>query len=163
MDDLEGTVAEIDDIAMRQQAAGWRRQNAVARRVPAFRYAVEHLVIRIAVSDGPFIARIGENFGLGRVHAAVRKFVVTTDMVEMRVAGDANELPLAHQHVMPEAEMAKPGVEEKITLAAAHVPDVAAEERLDPRLMDQRHTVAHTDGLVPVWSVDDRKSAHFSP
>ncbi len=118
---------------------------------------------RVAVGDRPFIARIGEDFCFGRMHAAVRKFVMAADMVEMRVAGHANELSLRHQRdVAPQAEMAEAGVEQKIAIAAAHMPDVAAEERLDPWLVDQRHAIAHTDGFIPVRCVDNRKRAHGS-
>src|SRR5438093_267032 len=62
-----------------------------------------------------------------------------------------------------EAEMAKAGIEQKIAVAAARMPDVAAEERFYPWLMDERDVVAHADGLVPVRSLNDRKRAAAIP
>ena len=56
--------------------------------------------------------------------------------------------------------MAEPAVEQQVAVAAAHMPDVAAEERLDPRLVDQRDVVRHADGLVPAPRLDDRKHGH---
>src|SRR5437868_5734287 len=97
------------------------------------------------------------------MHATLREFMVAADMVEMRVAGDAGEIALAHQrHVAFQAEMAKTGVEQQIAITAAHMPHVAAEEWLYPRLVDERDVVAHADGFVPVRSVDYRKCAHRS-
>ena len=53
--------------------------------------------------------------------------------------------------------MAKARIEEKITVAAPDMPDVAAEEGFDPGLVDQRHVIGHADGFVPVrrrrWTV----------
>ena len=95
MDHLEGAVAKIDDVAAFEQTAGRGGLNTVARRVPAIRHAVEHLVGRVAVGERPFVARIGEDGRFGPVHAAVRKFVMAADMIEMRVAGDADERSLA--------------------------------------------------------------------
>ena len=90
VDDLEGTVAEIDHVAMLEQAAGWGGQDTVARRVPALGHAIEHLPIGVAVGDRPFVARVGEDFRFSGMHAAVRKFVMAADMIEMRVAGDTD-------------------------------------------------------------------------
>ena len=64
------------------------------------------------------------------------------------------------RHVAAQAEMAEAGVEEQVAVAPAHVPDVAAEERLDPGLMDQRHAVGHADRLVPLAAAYDRQNAH---
>ncbi len=113
---------------------------------------IEHLVGGVAVGERPFVARIGEDCGFGPVHAAVGEFVMAADMVEMRVAGDADELSLASPAARGACRLKwpRPGVEQEVAVAAAHMPDVAAEERLDPRLVDQRHAVAHADGLVPV-------------
>ena len=72
-----------------EQALGRGGLYPVARRVPAFGQAVEHLVGGVAVGERPVVARVGENFRLGLVHAAIGKFMVAADMVEMRVAGDA--------------------------------------------------------------------------
>jgi hypothetical protein len=146
---------------MLEQPVGRSRQDAVARRVPAQRRAIEHLFVGVAVGDGPFVARVGEDCGFGGMHAAVRKFVVTADVVEMRMAGDADELALGDQrHMAPEAEMAEPGIEQKVAVTAAHMPHIAAEERPYPRFMDERYVVAHADGLIPVRGLDDRKRAH---
>src|SRR5690606_38542266 len=137
VDHLEGAVAEIDHVAGFQDASGGRCLDAVARRVPALRRDDEHLVGGVAVGERPVVARIGEDRRLRPVHAAVRKFVVAAYVVEMRVAGDAGELSLADQrYVSPQAEMAEPAVEEQVAVAPAHMPDVAAEEGLYPRLVD---------------------------
>ncbi len=85
------------------------------------------------------------------MHGAVLELVVAADVVEMGVAGNRQQWPLGNQrHLAAEADMAKSAVEQQIAIAAAHVPDVAAEERLDPRLVDQRHVVGKADRLVPV-------------
>ena len=52
--------------------------------------------------------------------------------------------------------MAEPAVEQKVAVAPADMPDVAAKERLYPRFVDQRHAVAEADGLVPAFRVDRR-------
>ena len=97
------------------------------------------------------------------VDAAVGKLVVAADMVEMRVARDADERPSGHQgHVTTQAEVAEAAVEQQIAVAAAHVPHVAAEERLDPRLVDQRDVVRHADRLVPVAGADNVELGHGS-
>jgi hypothetical protein len=58
-------------------------------------------------------------------------------MVEMRVARDTDQRPTGHQRdVAAKAEMAQAAVEQQIAVAAAHMPHVAAVERLEPRLMD---------------------------
>ena len=54
----------------------------------------------------------------------------------------------------PQAEMAEPAVEEKIAVAAADMPDVAAVEGLDPGFVDQRHVVGHADGFIPAFGLD---------
>ena len=46
--------------------------------------------------------------------------------------------------------MAEARIEEQVAVAAADMPDVAAEEGLDPGLVDQRDTIGHADGFIPV-------------
>jgi hypothetical protein len=85
------------------------------------------------------------------VDATLAKLVVAADMVEMGVARDTDEGALLDErHMLAQAEMAEAGVDEQIPVAAADVPDVAAEEGFDPRLVDQRHAVGETYHLVPV-------------
>ena len=50
--------------------------------------------------------------------------------------------------------MAKARIEEKVTVAAPDMPHVAAEERLDPGFVDQRHIIGHADGFIPVFGLD---------
>ena len=85
----EGAVAEIDDIASARRRRGRRGVDPVGRRVPAFRPAIEHLLGRVAVGERPVIARIGEDMGFGAMHAAVGEIVMAADVIEMRVARDA--------------------------------------------------------------------------
>jgi hypothetical protein len=52
-------------------------------------------------------------------------------------AGDTNEGTLADQrHMVAQAEMAEASVDEQVAIAAVHMPDVAAVEGLDSRLVD---------------------------
>jgi hypothetical protein len=92
---------------------------------------------------------------------AVGKLVVAADVVEMRVTRDADERPSSHQgDVTAQAEVAEAAVEQQVAVASAHMPHVAAEERLDPRLVDQRDVVRHTDRLVPVGGADNLERGH---
>ena len=50
--------------------------------------------------------------------------------------------------------MAKARIEEKVTVAAADMPHVAAEEGLDPGFVDQRDIIGHADGFIPVIGLD---------
>ena len=69
--------------------------------------------------------------------AALAELVMAADMVEMGGAGDTNEGTLADQrHMVAQAEMAEASVDEQVAIAAVHMPDVAAVEGLDSRLVD---------------------------
>ena len=50
--------------------------------------------------------------------------------------------------------MAKARIEEKVTVAAADMPHVAAEEGLDPGFVDERDIIGHADGFIPVIGLD---------
>src|ERR1700722_3182756 len=83
--------------------------------------------------------------------AALAELVMAADMIEMGVAGNADEGALADQrHMVTQAEMAEAGVDEQISVAAAHMPDVATVEGFDPRLVNQCDAVAEAERLVPV-------------
>ena len=58
VDDLEMPVTEINDLAVGQQALGRSRLYLVARCVPTFWQAVEHVVGGVAVSQRPVVARV---------------------------------------------------------------------------------------------------------
>ena len=114
MDDFEGSVAKIDDVAvLRADGRRGRAECDSASRpiLPACRRTFRRSHSgRPAVHSLRGSARICR---FGRVHAALREFVVAADMIEMRVAGDADKLALRHQrHVATKAEMAKPGIEQ---------------------------------------------------
>ncbi len=91
----------------------------------------------IAIGQGPFVARIGQDGRVREMDAALAELVMAADMVEMGVAGDPNEGTLAEQrHMVAQAEIAKASVDEQVAIAAVHMPDVAAVEGLDSRLVE---------------------------
>jgi hypothetical protein len=82
--------------------------------------------------------------------------MVAADVIK-RVAGHAEQGAFGHQaHIPAQAEMAKARVEEKVTVAAADMPHVAAEEGLDPGFVDQRDSIGHADRYIPVFGGDWR-------
>ncbi len=93
VDHFKGAISEIDDVAGSQDAVRRRRQDPVTSALPALRQPVEHLIGRIAVGQGGFIARIGEDVRLGPMHAAVGELVMAADVIEVGVARDADDRP----------------------------------------------------------------------
>ena len=85
MNDFEMPVAEIDGIAVGQQALGRGGLYPVAGCFPVLGQAVEHLVGGVAISQCPVVAGVCENFRLSLVHAAIGKFMVAADVIEMGV------------------------------------------------------------------------------
>src|SRR5262245_25557728 len=162
VDDLEGAVSEIDQIAMAEKARRRCRCDAIGGSVPAARRGNEHLIGGVAIGERPVAARIGEDRRLGGFDTAVVAFVMTADVVEMGMARDTDDRATGHQRdVAPQADVAEAGVEQEVAVAAAHMPHVAAVEGLDPWLVDERDIVAHADGLVPVAGIDKVGRSHF--
>ena len=150
VDDLEGAVAQVDDIALFEDALHVGRLHMVHRLVPAFRLGDEHVVGGIMRED-QVVLRVSEDLGFGGMHRAVAEFVVAADVVEMGVARDTGDFaPGGERHVRAKAKEAEAGIEQQVAVAASHVPDVAAEEGLDPRFVDQRHAIGEAKGLVPL-------------
>ena len=59
------------------------------------------------------------------------------DVVEMRVAGHGDQRPLGHERdVLAQADHAPAGIDQQVAVAAAQMPEVAAVEFLDVRLVD---------------------------
>jgi hypothetical protein len=86
--------------------------------------------------------------------------MMAADMVEMRVAGDANKRPLANErHMFTQAHMPKPRIEQQIAVPSPDMPHVATEKWLDPRLVDKRYVIRHADGLVPLFVVRNGQQA----
>ena len=78
--------------------------------------------------------------------------MMAADMIEMAVAGDAEERLLRLQRNMPvEANNAQAGIEQQIALAAAHMPHVAADIRNDMGREDQCNIVTVRAYLEPVF------------
>ena len=81
--------------------------------------------------------------------------MMAADVIEMRVAGNAGEWPSGDErHMSAQADMAEPGIEQKVPVPPPHMPHVAAVERLDPRLMDQRHAIGEGYRLIPFICAD---------
>ena len=53
--------------------------------------------------------------------------------------------------------MPETAIEQKVSVTPAYVPDIAAKEGLDPRLVNQGNAVTHPDGFVPIRFGDDFK------
>src|SRR5690349_238852 len=105
---FENAVAEINDIAILKQALRRRRLDAVALGPPALRHSIEHLLGRIFVGESEIIARIGQDRRFRLMHGPNAEFVMTADVIEMRMACDRDERAFAHQsHMLPEAHMAE--------------------------------------------------------
>src|SRR5688500_12396530 len=100
MDDLKGAIAEVDDFSVIEQTSRRCRSYTIVSRAPSRRQPVEHFIPRIPIGKRPFIARIGQNFSLRPVNVPCRKFMVAADMIEMRMAGDADKRPFANQRHM---------------------------------------------------------------
>src|SRR5262249_14117833 len=76
-------------------------------------------------------------------------------MVEMRVGRDRRERLLEEiARRGREAGDAEPGIDQHVALAAADVPDVAAEEPMDMRLPEEGHAIL--DGLALEPAIGDR-------
>ena len=108
MNDFKTPVAEIDNIAVFEKTLRRRRLDPVALRLPSSGEAIEHLFRRIFAGQREVIARIGKDCSFGRMHAAMSEFVMAAYMIEMRVAGDAEQRPFRHQlDMLTQAEMAE--------------------------------------------------------
>src|SRR5215216_1315780 len=164
MNDLENTISQVNQLAVLEQPLRRCRLHPVFPGIPPLRQPIEHFIRRIAVSQRPIIARVGQDRRFGYVHPAFFELMVAADMIEMRVAGDADQRSFRQKgHLAPQAHMAKAGVEKEIAVSPPHVPHVAAEKGLDPGLVDKRYTVRHADGLVPLrCSCYLKRSCHAS-
>ena len=154
MDHLEGAVAEVDDVPLLEDAFRVSGLHMVFRLVPALRLADEHLVGGVMRKD-QVVLRIGEDRRFRRMHGAVAELMVAADVVEMGVARDTGNVTFGDQrHVPAQAEMAEAGIEQQVAVAASHMPDVAAEEGLDPRLVDQSHAIGEAQRFIPFGRAD---------
>ena len=81
---------------------------------------------------------------------------MAADMVEMAVAGDGDQRPLPeHSDLAAQADHAHARIEQQITVATAHMPDVAALERLDLRLVVQGDAVREAPRFEPACGSGD--------
>jgi hypothetical protein len=113
------------------------RVRVISARLTSFGKAVEHLIRGVTIGRIHSFARIGQDGRFREMDAALAELVMAADMVEMGGAGDTNEGTLADQrHMVAQAEMAEASVDEQVAIAAVDMPDVAAVEGLDSRLVD---------------------------
>ena len=81
---------------------------------------------------------------------ALGELVVAGDVVEVGVAGDGDQRLLGDERdVLAQADHAPAAVDQQVAVAAAHMPEVAAVEFLDERLVDPGHAVAEVAHAVP--------------
>jgi hypothetical protein len=99
-------------------------------------------------------SRVGcaKEMRLGAVAEAAGEFVVQADVVEMGVAGDGLQRAFGDQrHPVAEGDDAHAAVDQHVAIAAPDVPDVAAVELADMRLVDMGDAVAHLADAPPVF------------
>ena len=177
VDHLEGAVAKIDGVAFLEHAGRRRRFERVCARIEArARVGVEQLlgiehVAGILERLLAFLAEIrraqlhaavgvGEVLRLGGVDQALFELVHAAGVIEM-VVGRAGQQRLVDQIArrLLEARQAERGVDQQVAVAAAHMPDVAADQRVDVRFVDQRDVVVDPLAMKPLLGNLHRRRA----
>ncbi len=103
------------------------------RAIGLRRQRVENLVGDVRIGKR-VDARVGcaSRSASAAMDRAAFEFVVAADMVEMRVAGDGNQFALGDQrHPLAQRHDAHAAIDQHVSVAAPHMPDIAAVELLD--------------------------------
>ena len=84
------------------------------------------------------------------------EFVMIADMIEMRVAGHRTYRSFGELgHLPTKAYHAHSRIDQEVVRSTADVPDIAAIERQDVRLMDMGDPLPHRDHFIPsLWGGD---------
>ena len=94
--------------------------------------------------------------GLGGMTEAIGKLLVTAAVVEMAVAGHADDgLVVEKRELFSQRAQAQPGIEQQVPIAPSQKPDIAEDIRADVMLPDQRDVIAQ--GLVAEPGLGDRQ------
>ena len=98
------------------------------------------------------------------VHGSLGELVMGADMIEMGMAGDGQNRSFGQEgDLLPQAYDAHAGIDQQVAVAPAHMPDIAAIERLDVRFPDMGHAVVERARLIPGFSRRDLHSGAFRP
>ena len=156
VDHLELPVAKVDHIAVPENALRRGGGDGIGVAGKGLgRKLGEDIFGDVFVSEGVFPRWRPQQMRLGCVAEAAGEFVVQADMVEMRVAGHGLQRAFGHQrHPVTQGDHAHPAVDQHIAVAAPDVPDVAAVEFADMRLVDMGDAVAHPSHSPPVFRLD---------
>ena len=170
--DLERAVADVDDVAVVEQACCGCTGDLTDHRHANGRHRVDQelgdVVARVAVRpqhglavvlrDEGRLLRLREHPGLDAMDRPVGELGHAADVVGVHVRGDGEhrviELML---HEVRDRHQPERRVDHEVAVTAAHVPDVAAQQRVDVRLGDQRDTV--TDGAGDEPGIGDGQLA----
>lgn len=156
MDDLELPVAEVDDVAVFEDARRRGLLHRVAfRAIGLGRQRVEDLVGDVRIGQRVLPRRVCEKIGFGRMHRAALEFVVAADMVEMRVARHRDQVALRDErHPFTQRDDAHAAIDQHVAVAPADMPDIAAIEFLDIGLGNSGHVVVEATNAVPILRAD---------
>ena len=148
---FERPVAQVEFVAFRDGARRRGRADRVVVRIEALEgRGRKDLRLHIAFDHRVHAVRCGQDAGLGGVDQPFVEFVVAAHMVEVAVAGDAEQRLLGHQrHLLLEAQHAHAGIEQQVPVAPADVPHVAAHVGVHVGLPDQGDVVADAPRLEP--------------
>src|ERR1700692_3252137 len=115
---VEVTIPEVDDVALLQHLGGRRGLHAITRFVESpGREALEHLELRVAVSEGAVGRGGGENVCLEDMARAVAELMVIADVIEVRVAGDGEQwLAAQPRELFRETDDAGTRVEQEVSI-----------------------------------------------
>lgn len=152
VNDLELPIAEVDHVAVLQQARRRRPLHRITlRAIGLGRQGVENVVGNIGVGQRVFACRISEQIRLCRMDRTAFELVVAADVIEMGVACHRDQLTLGDKRdPFTKRDDAHATVNKHVAIAPTHMPDVAAVKFLDMRLADIGHVIVETPDAVPV-------------
>ena len=167
VEDREVPVSQIDHIALREMARrmGGGDPVAVERKAFAGQGIDEHGVVAVETVTGQALPQHRRKPRRGKrrefpvilharrldlMHEPRLEFVERAHMIIVDMGSDRSErfVRQVGDGVLERGD-AGSGVDQKIAVAPAHEPDIAANEGMDMRLVEERHAVSHFLSLEP--------------
>ncbi len=148
MNHLEKTIAQIKDISLSNQPSwlcrwgfecigietdvGVGGQQLIRDLVSGVNELVPKIVVEARRAKGTPGDRIGKGFGFLSVNGPVVEFMHAPHVVVMGVRGDRNDRLFEEiSGRVPQAGKPQPRIDEEVTPTTTHMPNVAADERID--------------------------------
>ena len=153
-----------DGIAIGIEAALGERVDQMGRVDPVARgcESFEQLVSESVRAETLELAVLRHRVALEAVDASIVELMEAPDVVVVHVRGDRDQRTLDEVgDLRTQRRDAEPGIDEEVALPPGHVPDVAAQQRMDVRLGEPRDPVVQTLSDEP--SIRDRERLAHLP